>query len=88
MALSIRLLFKQLQQAPAPMAVLLFAHGLETLSIQPETPLQEQQLQRLLQDYQRHLVGVYDASVSFAALTDDIETTREEIFFDSCQETQ
>jgi hypothetical protein len=76
---SIRKLWKELQASSAPTAVLVFAHGLERLSVRTETPAQERQLQKLLHDLAAHVVGIYDQTVSFADLVEDIELTQADL---------
>jgi uncharacterized protein with von Willebrand factor type A (vWA) domain len=70
-------LYQAIQQSPHRTAVFVFAHGLERLSMYTETLLQEQQLQKLLRDYARQLVGIYDQSVSLEDLTGDIQSAQE-----------
>jgi hypothetical protein len=76
---SIRALWKELQASATPTAVLVFAHGLERLSVQTQTPAQERQLQKLLHDLAAHLVGIYDQTVSFADLAEDVAATQAEL---------
>ncbi len=68
---TLRTLWKDIAHSPVPVAVLVFEHGLEHFSVRTDTPEQEAQLQKLLRDYEPHLMGVYDRAVSFAEMYDD-----------------
>lgn len=68
---TLRALWKDITQSSLPVAVLVFEHGLEHFSVRAETPEQTAQLQKLLRDYEPHLMGVYDSAISFAELYDD-----------------
>ena len=78
-SLPIRKLWKELQASATPTAVLVFAHGLERLSVRTETPAQERQLQKLLHDLAAHVVGIYDQTVSFADLVEDVAATQADL---------
>ena len=71
---------KAIRSASAPIAVLLFAHGVERFSMKAETPTQEAQLQRTLREFSPHLVGVYTPDVALDALRDDLLYTEEQLF--------
>ena len=73
-----RSLWKQIVQSPHKTAVLAFPHGVETLVVNPETLLQEQQMAIFLRDMQAHVVGVYDQTVSFADFAEDLQAALDE----------
>lgn len=73
--------YKVICTASSPVAVLLFAHGLERFSTTAETPTQAAQLQRTLQEFSKHLVGIYDQQVSLADFRDDIHFAQEQLSY-------
>jgi cell shape-determining protein MreC len=81
-------LFKEIQASSSLTAVLVFAHGIEKLSVRTDSYEQEQQLQKLLKDYKQHLAGIYDASVAFVDLVDDVNTLKTELMNDPCETPQ
>lgn len=85
---SVRSAFKAIQSTPSLTAALVFPHGIELLSVQPETETQEQQLRLLLQDFKAHLVGVYSGSVQFSDFAADVTAVKMELLLrDDLNET-
>ena len=79
-------LWKSITQTPHPVAVLVFAHGLEHFTVRTETPEQEAQLRQLLADYAANLMGVYDHTITLDEMYDDFRLTTEKLL-DSDQKT-
>lgn len=79
-------LWKSITQTTHPVAVLVFAHGLEHFTVRAETPEQEAQLRKLLADYAPHLMGVYDHTITLDEMYDDFLSTTENLL-DSDQKT-